>query len=116
MAYNASNEERVELASVQKNSRGEYIKVAKITNKNTGSVSVDVRLFYTNDSDEVAPTSKGVRFNAELLVDIMSGLAKALESNEVYDLIDELQGIADDEDSDESDDFEDSDSEDIEED
>jgi hypothetical protein len=109
MAYNANNEERVELASVQKNSRGEYIRVAKITNKNTGTVSVDVRLFYTNDSDEVSPTSKGVRFNAELLPDLMAGLAKALEYNEVYDLIDDLQKIADEEDSEDESEDEDSD-------
>ena len=81
MAYNANNEERRELCTIVKNSRGETIKGAEITNKN---------------SDEVAPTSKGVRFNAENLYDLILGLCEGLEDNEKQELAEELlQGLDD---------------------
>nr|DAD64269.1 MAG TPA: Transcriptional Coactivator p15 (PC4) [Caudoviricetes sp.] len=96
MAYNANNEERRELCTIVKNSRGETIKGAEITNKNTGTVSIDIRQFYTTDSDEVAPTSKGVRFNAENLYDLILGLCEGLEDNEKQELAEELlQGLDD---------------------
>ena len=96
MAYNASNEERKELCTIVKNNRGEFIKGAIITNKNSGTVSIDIRQFYTNDSEEVAPTSKGIRFNAENLYDLITGLCEGLEDNEKQDLAEELlQGLDD---------------------
>lgn len=91
MAYNASNEVKEELVKIQKNNRGDYVIASKITNKNSGTVSIDIRQFYTNDNDEVMPTSKGVRLNAESLLELLSGLARALEANEVMDLCDTLQ-------------------------
>lgn len=100
MAYNADNEVREELAKVQKNNRGEFIIATKITNKTSGNVSVDVRQYYTDDNDEVKPTSKGVRFNAENLYDVILGLAKALEANEMIDLADELEVLSGDDTSD----------------
>ena len=50
MAYNADNEIREELAQIQKNNRGEYVIATKITNKISGSVSVDIRQYYTNEA------------------------------------------------------------------
>ncbi len=94
MAYNADNEIREELAQIQKNNRGEYVIATKITNKTSGSVSVDIRQYYTNDAGEVMPTSKGVRINAELLSDLLNGLVKALEVNEMMDLSDMLSDLA----------------------
>lgn len=94
MAYNADNEIREELAQIQKNSRGEYVIATKITNKTSGLVSVDIRQYYTNEADEVKPTSKGIRINAELLTDLVNGLVKALEVNEMMDLIDTLNELA----------------------
>jgi hypothetical protein len=106
MAYNASNEERIELASVQKNNRGDVVRVAKIRNKNTGNESVDIRLFYTNDEDELSPTAKGVRFSTESLIDVIMGLVQALEPNEVDDLKEELDTlIVDDNEGDDSEDL-----------
>ena len=95
MAYNADNEIREELAQVQKNSRGDYVIATKITNKTSGSVSIDIRQYYTNDSDEVKATSKGVRFNAELLSDMLTGLVKALEVDEMDDLVETLKTLTD---------------------
>lgn len=95
MAYNANNEIREELAKIQKNDRGEFVVATKITNKNSGNVSIDIRQNYTNADGEVMPTSKGVRFNAENLVELLEGLVKGLESNEMVDLADKLNDLAD---------------------
>lgn len=94
MAYNADNEVREELAKIQKNQRGEFIIASRIQNKNTGNVNVDIRQFYTGDEDDLKPTSKGVRFNIEMLPDMVEGLASALEENEILDLIDKLNEVA----------------------
>lgn len=94
MAYNANNEIREELAQIQKNNRGEYVIAAKITNKTSGAVSVDIRQYFTNEADEVTPTSKGIRINAELLPDLLNGLVRALEANEMMDLSDMLSDLA----------------------
>lgn len=88
MAYNSNNEERVELADIKKNDRGEFVKVAKITNKNTGNSSVDIRNYYTTKEGEIAPTYKGVRFNTEMTPDIIRGIADSLEYDELEDLRD----------------------------
>lgn len=93
MAYNADNETKEVLAEIQKNNRGDFIVASKITNKNTGTVSIDIRQNYTNDEGELRVTQKGVRLNAELLPDLVKGLVKALEENEVMDLGDELAAL-----------------------
>ena len=95
MAYNADNEIREVLAEVQKNNRGDYVIASKITNKNTGAVSVDIRQYYTNDANEVMPTAKGIRINTELLPDLLTGLVKALEANEMIDLSEALVSMVD---------------------
>lgn len=93
MAYNADNETKEVLAEIQKNNRGDFIVASKITNKNTGAVSIDIRQNYTNDEGELRVTQKGVRLNAELLPDLVRGLVRALEENEVMDLGDELAAL-----------------------
>lgn len=93
MAYNADNETKEVLAEIQKNNRGDFIVASKITNKNTGAVSIDIRQNYTNDEGELRVTQKGVRLNAELLPDLVKGLVRALEENEVMDLGDELADL-----------------------
>ena len=91
MAYNAANEERKTLVEVEKNSRGEYVIASLITNKNTGNQSLDIRQYYTNDEDQVCPTSKGVRLSSELALDLIRGLIDALEADELMELGDEIQ-------------------------
>lgn len=95
MAYNADNEVKDVLAEIQKNNRGDFVIASKITNKNTGAVSVDIRQYYTNDADEVKPTSKGIRINTELLPELLAGLVKALEADEMIDLSETLVSIVD---------------------
>jgi hypothetical protein len=106
MAYNVDNEVREELANVQKNSRGDFIIASKVTNKNSGNSSIDIRQYYTNDADEVKPTSKGVRFSTESLLDIVTGLVDALEPDEIDDLANILAEKLGDDTSDEEEDSE----------
>lgn len=94
MAYNSNNEKREELLRVEKNNKGEYIVITKITTA-SGSVNMDMRLYFTDDKGEVRPTQKGVRFNSELLLEILMSLTKGLESDEVMDLMDKLQDMID---------------------
>lgn len=116
MAYNADNEIREELVRVKKNNRGDYVIATKITNKTSGAVSVDIRQYYTDDNDEVRVTSKGVRFNAEMLADVLGGLVKALEYDELESLSELINGMVDeddiDEDSGDEEDYDDSEEED----
>lgn len=96
MAY--ENEERKDLAVIKKNNRGDYVIVAKITNKNSGNVSLDIRQFYTDDSDQVVPTKKGIRVNTELAMEVIKAMFKVLEADELMDLQDELNSMLDDSD------------------
>lgn len=75
MAYNSMNDETTVVALIDKNTRGDKIRIAKIRNKNTGSESVDIRVMYTPEgSTEVKPTQRGVRFNMEMLGEITEAL------------------------------------------
>lgn len=103
MAYNANNETQEELLVVPKNNRGDYIVVKKVTNNSNGAISADIRNYYTGADGCVAPTSKGVRLNSEILLDILAAAARCLEVNEVEDLKDRLDEILDIESLDESD-------------
>lgn len=103
MAYNASNETQEELAVIQKNQRGDYLVVKKVTSNVSGSVSADVRNYYTTGEGTVMPTSKGVRVNSELLLDVMVAMAKCLEVNEIEDLKDKLDELLDESEVDDSD-------------
>lgn len=79
MAYDSSNETRNELAKIRKNDKGDHIVITEITNNNTGTCNIDIRLYYTNEEDgELRPTQKGVRFNAEYLEEIIEALNKAV--------------------------------------
>lgn len=95
MAYNADNEERKELCAIKKNNRGDFIVISEIKNKTNGNVSIDIRQYYTNDDEQVMPTSKGIRFNSENLTDVMVALAGALDVVELDDVIEKLQALSD---------------------
>lgn len=95
MAYNADNEVREELVKIQKNNRGDHVIATKITNKTSGSVSVDIRQYYTNADGELIPTPKGVRINAELISELINGLVSVLEPDEMMDLNDSLSDLID---------------------
>ena len=103
MAYNANNETQEELLVLPKNNRGDYIVVKKVTNNSNGAISADVRNYYTNGEEQVMPTSKGIRINSELLLEVMTAMAKCLETNEIEDLKDKLDDILDETSVDDSD-------------
>lgn len=98
MAYNADNEVKEELAVVRKNSRGDHIVVQKVTSKTSGSVSVDVRNYYTNDDDQLLPTSKGIRINSEVLPEVLQGVLQVLDVTELEDIKAYIDRLLDDED------------------
>jgi len=95
MAYNADNEERRELCAIKKNNRGDFVVASEIKSKTSGSVSIDIRQYYTNDDDQIMPTKQGVRFNSENLLELMIGLAEGLDVTEMDSLVSKLQELAD---------------------
>ena len=103
MAYNANNEKQEEIAVIQKNNRGDYIVIKKVTNVNSGNVSIDVRNYYTTGEGDVQPTKQGLRINSELLLEAMTAMAKGLEINEIEDLKDALDTLMDENEVDDSD-------------
>lgn len=93
MAYDRSKETQNVMALVDKNDKGDKIQVSKIEVKGKEGVFADIRLMYTPDeSDELRPTSKGVRFNTEILYDVVAGLADMLTDEEKAKLADALVG------------------------
>ena len=91
MAYNFDNEESVVLGLVDKNDHGEKIQIQKITNKKTGSESIDVRLMYTPEgSTSIAPTKKGVRFSTDILLPVVEALLEGLSEDERQEIVDKI--------------------------
>lgn len=103
MAYNPDNEKKEELLTMPKNNRGDYIVVQKVTNVNSGSVSADIRNYYTDKDEQVQPTKMGVRVNSEILLDVLAAAARCLEASEIEDLKDKLDDMLDEASVDDSD-------------
>lgn len=68
MAWNNADEK--EIFRVEKNNRGDYIVVKEV------GESIDIRQYYTSDNGDVLPTKKGIRFNKEVIPDIILSLVK----------------------------------------
>lgn len=92
------NEINEQLAQIDKNNRGDYMVVSKITNKNTGTVSADIRQFYTDANGDVAPTRKGTRVNTEILPDVIKALLQLLEPDELEDIGEFIESMSADDD------------------
>lgn len=94
MAYDASKETRTVLETIDKNSRGDKIQVTSIVVKGNSTPFIDIRNMYTlEDSDEVRPTSKGIRFSSEFLLDIMKSLVTSLTPDELDSLKDAINEV-----------------------
>lgn len=91
MAYN-NNEDRLEVASIQKNNRGDILKVAQITSS-SGARSIDVRMYYTSDSGEVLPTKKGIRVSDEMAGDVVLAMFKVMSTEARMDVFGSIEGI-----------------------
>lgn len=74
-------------ALLDKNSRGDYIQVSTIEGK---MWAIDIRQMYTTAEDEVKPTTKGVRVNEELVVDLLVECIKALPADIYEELMERL--------------------------
>ena len=78
-------------AILDKNSRGAYIQVSTVDNK---MWSMDIRQMYTTVNGEIKPTTKGVRVNEELIVDLLVECIRALP-NDLYEELKERLDNAD---------------------
>lgn len=94
MAYDANNEKQIEYGLIQKNSRGEYFRVARvIPNGSSRLQAVDIRTMYTDDTDTIRPTSKGVRVSSESIVEVATAIFKAMSIEEKEEFLDALTEI-----------------------
>ena len=74
-------------AMLDKNSRGDYIQVSSIEGK---MWAMDIRQMYTAADGEIRPTTKGVRVNEELVVDMLVECVNALPSDLYEELMERL--------------------------
>ena len=81
-------------AMLDKNSRGDYIQVSSVEGK---MWAMDIRQMYTAADGEIKPTTKGVRVNEELVVDLLVECVNALPSDLYEELMERLDnaGIED---------------------
>ena len=93
MAYNASNETQTVLCTVDKNLKGDKIRVSVIKNTKFNKTSIDVRNMYTAEDGEPRYSSKmgGVRMNAEMAPDVIAAMLMALDLNEIQDIFARVQ-------------------------
>lgn len=74
-------------AMLDKNSRGDYIQVSSIEGK---MWAMDIRQMYTAADGDIKPTTKGVRVNEELVVDLLVECVNALPSDLYEELMERL--------------------------
>ena len=93
MAYNSKAVEEV-ICTVKKESSSPIL-IKTLTDKDKNSVKIDIRTHFTPEGkEELAPTSKGVRFDSEELLDVVKALVSQLQTDEldeVADLIDDIK-------------------------
>lgn len=82
-----SKDTQEEFATVEKGSRGEFIRVTRITPENGArEASLDIRTLYTavnpDTGEELRPTQKGVRMPISTAVEVLVGALKALSPSE----------------------------------
>ena len=80
MAFTPKNQKQEILKDIQKNNRGELIRISRI--ETDSGVAFDVRQLYTNDNDEVCYTSKGIRLSDELMYQVIETLLEQYEDAE----------------------------------
>ena len=97
MAYKSKETNDTIIADIQKNNRGDYIRVTRIEGKD--DYSVDVRNMYTNNDGEICFTQKGVRMNSENVVEVVVAMLKALNDEDFESVLNAFSN--DDEDSNE---------------
>jgi hypothetical protein len=91
MAYNNKNEVTEVLCDIEKNSRGDVIRVSSITNGDTKSY--DIRNMYTGDDGELKFTSKGIRIKTEYIVEIISSILADVDDSTYDEVIERLNNL-----------------------
>jgi len=83
-----SEETTKEFGLIEKDDRGDFIKVTRITPNDKNKLeSIDIRQWYTDkETGELKPTAKGVRFNSETVVPVVKAILDALSVEELEDL------------------------------
>ena len=93
MAYSYVEDSREELGTIEKGSNTVLINKIKSGERE----SVDIREYYTDEAGELKPSKKGIRLNTEVAADLILSVAKALEVDELSDVIEKLTIMANDE-------------------
>lgn len=74
------------LSKIEKNNRGDYIVISRVTKKN-GS-GIDIRNFYTSEDGELLPTKKGVLIDSELMAEVLKDIIDNFNEDEMADFED----------------------------
>lgn len=86
MSYNARDEVQTVITTVDRNNRGEKIRVTKIEKESNNTTFLDIRTMYTTEDGEIRPTTKGVRMNMEIAHEIVAAMVEALGDEGKEDL------------------------------
>lgn len=92
MAYPYVEDSREELGTIEKGSNTVLINKIKSGERE----SVDIREYYTDEAGELKPSKKGIRLSTEVVADLIVYVAKALEVDELSDVIEKLVIMAND--------------------
>ena len=80
MAYDASKETRKVIKVIDMNAFGDKVQVSEVGYEGKESTAVDIRKMYTHrESGEILPTPKGIRFNKEILPEVIAALNGMVE-------------------------------------
>lgn len=93
MAYSYVEDSREELGTIEKGSNTVLINKIKSGERE----SIDIREYYTDEAGELKPSKKGIRLNTEVAADLILSVAKALEVDELSDVIEKLTIMENDE-------------------
>lgn len=86
MSYNARDEVQTVITTVDRNNRGEKIRVTKIEKERNNTTFLDIRTMYTTEDGEIRPTTRGVRMNMEIAHEIVAAMVEALGDDGKEDL------------------------------
>ena len=86
MSYNARDEVQTVITTVDRNNRGEKIRVTKIEKESNNTTFLDIRTMYTTEDGEIRPTTRGVRMNMEIAHEIVAAMVEALGDEGKEDL------------------------------
>ena len=93
MAYNAEKEVRNTLLDINKNKRGDVIRLSSISVEESDDKSYDIRNMYVREDGELGFTQKGIRLKSSDMVDIVIEVLKDLSTEDYNRVIKAIQDI-----------------------